>query len=97
MRILGIETSCDETAAAVVEDGLRERYRLIDGVQQARRKALNLRIVERHHLISPLHELVDDLGPDETGGAGDQDAHRPTVGALGGRRWGSRGAVRSPQ
>ena len=23
MRILGIETSCDETAAAVVEDGLR--------------------------------------------------------------------------
>ena len=29
MRILGIETSCDETAAAVVEDGRRVRSSIV--------------------------------------------------------------------
>ena len=38
MRILGIETSCDETAAAVVEDGLRVRSSVISTQHELHRR-----------------------------------------------------------
>ena len=69
MRVLGIETSCDETAAAVVEDGHRVLSSVV-GSQidlHARYGGVVPEIASRRHLElidAIVAEALDDAGMD---------------------------------
>ena len=65
MRILGIETSCDETAAAVVEDGIRIHSNVVASQAQihARFGGIVPEVASRQHLLTivPLvRQALDD-------------------------------------
>ena len=67
MRILGIETSCDETSAAVVEDGRRILSNVVSSqiAEHARFGGVVPEIASRQHLLnlSPVvHQALDDAG-----------------------------------
>ena len=81
MRVLGIETSCDETAVAVVEDGYRVRTNLI-----ARQTDLHERfggvvpeLASRAH-VEALNPLLDDALADAGCTFADLDGIAVTVG-----------------
>jgi N6-L-threonylcarbamoyladenine synthase len=72
MRVLGIESSCDETAAAVVEDGLTVRSNVIASQIElhARYGGVVPEIASRHHVeaILPIvHQALDQAGTDLAG------------------------------
>ena len=67
MLILGIETSCDETSAAVVEDGRRIRSNVVSSqvAQHARFGGVVPEIASRQHLVnlSPVvRQALEDAG-----------------------------------
>ncbi|MBT9163721.1 MAG: tRNA N6-adenosine threonylcarbamoyltransferase [Chloroflexi bacterium] len=69
MRILGIETSCDETAAAVVEDGTRIRSNIVASQVEihARYGGIVPEIASRQHLlcvIPILQKALTEAGVD---------------------------------
>ncbi len=86
MKILGIETSCDETCAAVVADGRRVLSNVVASQTEVHRKYGGVvpEIASRAHLEA-LVPVVDEAL--EQAGAGDVDAvavvHRPgLIGSL---------------
>jgi N6-L-threonylcarbamoyladenine synthase len=67
MRVLGIETSCDETAAAVVEDGLALRSNVIASQIEvhARYGGVVPEIASRHHveaILPIIHQALEGAG-----------------------------------
>ncbi|HEY7282256.1 MAG TPA: tRNA (adenosine(37)-N6)-threonylcarbamoyltransferase complex transferase subunit TsaD [Actinomycetota bacterium] len=65
MNVLGIETSCDETAVAVVEDGLRIRSNLVSSQHDVHRRFGGVvpELASRAHveILTPLVEEALDL------------------------------------
>jgi N6-L-threonylcarbamoyladenine synthase len=73
MRILGIETSCDETAAAVIDDGIhvrsnviatsREAFRQLAGVipEEAARRQVECMIPVLHRALAQAHTTAKDI------------------------------------
>jgi len=80
MRILGIETSCDETAVAVVEDGRRIRSNVI-GTQLAHQLTGGIvpEVAAREHLRS-IDPITDTALRDAGIGLHEVDAVAATVG-----------------
>ena len=88
MRILGIETSCDETCAAVVDDGRRVLSNVVATQTEIHRKYGGVvpEIASRAHLEA-LVPVVDEALEQAATGAADVDAvavvHRPgLIGSL---------------
>ncbi|MEE9286211.1 MAG: tRNA (adenosine(37)-N6)-threonylcarbamoyltransferase complex transferase subunit TsaD, partial [Dehalococcoidia bacterium] len=81
MKILGIETSCDETSAAVVEDGRRIRSNVISSQVElhARYGGIVPEVASRQHLLQILPIVRQAMEEAETGWD-DLDAIAVTVG-----------------
>src|SRR5277367_6984357 len=67
MRILGIESSCDETAAAVVEDGAKQRSSVVASQFDAHAKYGGVvpELASREHLrsiVPVVRQALDDAG-----------------------------------
>ncbi len=81
MNVLGIETSCDETAVAVVEDGLHIRSNLVSSQHDVHRRFGGVvpELASRAHveILTPLVEEALDLAGV---GFGDLDGVAVTVG-----------------
>ncbi len=80
MRVLGIETSCDETAAAVVEDGRRALSDVISTQIEIHRRFGGVvpELASRNHIVQVMP--VIDQAVAEAGGAGAIDAVAVTSG-----------------
>ena len=80
-KILGIETSCDETAAAVVEDGRRVMSNIVASQVDihARYGGVVPELASRQHVIQIAPAIVQALGEAEIG-FGDLDAVAVTSG-----------------
>lgn len=63
MRVLGLESSCDETAAAVVEDGVRVRSDVISSQAQVHAKYGGVvpELASRHHVVNVVPVLESAL------------------------------------
>ena len=63
MRILGIETSCDETAAAVVEDGTKILSNVVSSQVELHRRYGGIvpEVASRQHLLSAVPILEEAL------------------------------------
>ncbi len=81
MLILGIESSCDETSAAVVEDGVRVRSNVIASQLElhARYGGIVPEVASRQHVLQIVPTVREALARAETGW-GDLDAVAVTVG-----------------
>lgn len=80
MRVLGIETSCDETAAAVVEDGRRALSDVISTQIEIHRRFGGVvpELASRNHIVQVMP--VIDQAVAEAGGVGAIDAVAVTSG-----------------
>jgi N6-L-threonylcarbamoyladenine synthase len=80
VRVLGIETSCDETAAAVVEDGRRALSNVISTQIEIHRRFGGVvpELASRNHIVQVMP--VIDQAVAEAGGAGAIDAVAVTSG-----------------
>jgi N6-L-threonylcarbamoyladenine synthase len=80
VRVLGIETSCDETAAAVVEDGRRALSDVISTQIEIHRRFGGVvpELASRNHIVQVMP--VIDQAVAEAGGAGAIDAVAVTSG-----------------
>ncbi len=65
MRVLGIETSCDETAAAVVEDGLRVCSNVVrtQADTHARFGGVVPEVASREHIAHIMHTVQQAIAP----------------------------------
>ena len=61
MRILGIETSCDETAAAIVERGADGAGRILSNVIRSQIAGASLTILDAAHIsnVEQAHAFTD--------------------------------------
>ena len=81
MRLLAIETSCDETAAAVVEDGRKILSNVVSSQAEihAPYGGVVPEVASRHHIenICPvISKAMTDAGPATTTGTGPKVASR---------------------
>ncbi|MFA5867305.1 MAG: tRNA (adenosine(37)-N6)-threonylcarbamoyltransferase complex transferase subunit TsaD [Actinomycetota bacterium] len=81
MKILGIETSCDDTSAAVVEDGLRVLSNVVSSQTEFHRPYGGVvpEVASRHHLLL-INPVIDEALERAGAGFEDIDAIAVTIG-----------------